>query len=271
MLPRPLRLAGAFAAAAALFALVERGSGPNTHTLVLVAELVVALLVTWFVYQHVGELRARRVSGVRGPMRIAGAAFVVAVVCVAVSRAAHLIPGYVYGIVVVYAVSRDGIAAWTARRQSGAVLLGAWLMLAVAVAAWFVREPVREALGTRSDAGLIVSGVLTLVFVAGVETVMFGLLPLRFLDGRKLLDRGWFAWAAPFAVASALFVHVLVTAYLAEVPADSAGTALAGALVLLLGFALGSVAFWAYFVRYDRRHGTSAQPGWTAGVIGDHS
>ncbi|MDI2130194.1 FGLLP motif-containing membrane protein [Yinghuangia seranimata] len=264
LLPRPLRVAAAFAAAAVLFALVEPGSGPNTHTLVLIAELGAALLVTWFVYQHIGELRARRVTGVRGPVHIAGAAFAVALVCVAVSRAAHLMPGYVYGIVVVYAVSREGVAAWTARREAGAIMLGAWLMIAVSVAAWFAQAPVRDAFGTRSHAGLIASGVLTLVFVAGVETVMFGLLPLRFLDGRKLLDRGWLAWAAPFAVASALFVHVLVTEYLAEVPSDTAAGALTGALVLLVGFGLGSVLFWAYFRGYDQRRAATpptAAPG----------
>ncbi|MGW0662221.1 hypothetical protein [Streptodolium elevatio] len=112
-------MVAAFAATAVLFACVEPGSGLNGRTAVLALQLGLVLALTWLTYQHAGELHARRVSGVRGPLHVAGAAFVVAASCFAVSRTAHLIPGYVYGVVVVYAVSRQGIARWNGRREPG--------------------------------------------------------------------------------------------------------------------------------------------------------
>ncbi|MGW0662220.1 hypothetical protein [Streptodolium elevatio] len=147
---------------------------------------------------------------------------------------------------------------------AGAILIGVWLTLAVAVAAWFARTPVQEALGARTGTGQLAAGLLTLVFVAGVETVVFvagvetvvfGLMPLRFLDGHKLRERGRLAWGVPFLLATVLFVHVLVTEYVTAVPTDQAMRALTGILVLLLGFGLASIAFWGYFLRYDRRRG----------------
>jgi len=120
---------------------------------------------------------------------------------------------------------------------------GAALMLAVAFGAWF-------ALGALPDgeafALTVVRTGLAALMVAGLEGVVFGLLPMRFLPGEPLYAWNRILWGGLLLVGAFAFFHILInpaSGYLS----DSSRTPLFTVVGLLLGFSFVSVAFWAWF------------------------
>ncbi len=121
-------------------------------------------------------------------------------------------------------------------------------LLAFSLLAWFARIPVADA-AARPDAPLgfiVLEAALVGVFLAGLETLVISLVPLRFLDGTKLMAWSRTGWAVLFGLVVFILVHVLLrpgSGYVNDSPAAS--TVLVA--VLFAGFGVFSVAFWAYF------------------------
>jgi len=121
-------------------------------------------------------------------------------------------------------------------------------MLVVAAIAWFALGWLRG-LPTGGDENLlmvVVETALVTIMVAGVQGSLFGLLPIRFFAGAKMIKWNRWVWGALLIVSGLAFWHVLVnptSGYLA----DSSRTPLVTIIGLLLFFGLGSAAFWAYF------------------------
>lgn len=133
-------------------------------------------------------------------------AIVIAGLCVAVSRLADFQPGYLHG----------GI-----------------------VAATFV--------GTSAGLGILVlDSFLVVTFVGALEGVLINLLPMRFLDGLKLMKWNRWVWTGLLLVGLLPFLHVLLSpgsGYIATSDIVPFFTMAA----LFVGFGLFSIAFWAYF------------------------
>jgi quinol-cytochrome oxidoreductase complex cytochrome b subunit len=84
---------------------------------------------------------------------------------------------------------------------------------------------------------------LAAVFVAALETLVFSLIPLRFLDGANVTAWSRRAWIMLFAGAVFAFVHILLTSNGHPHQASPEWVTLA----LFVGFGLFSIGFWAYF------------------------
>ncbi len=103
----------------------------------------------------------------------------IGVACVVLSRLTGFQPGYLYGLLIGLAFARDLSAADEGR----ATAFGAALMLTLAFGAWLVLG----ALPDSEEFGLVVARTgLAALMVAGLEGVVFGLLPMRFLPGEPL-------------------------------------------------------------------------------------
>jgi hypothetical protein len=163
----------------------------------------------------------------------------VGVACVLVSRLTNFQPGYLYGLLIGLAFARELSAADEGR----ATAIGAVLMLLVAFSAWLALGALPEA----DDFGLIIlRTTLTAFLVAGLEGVVFGLLPMRFLPGEPLYSWNRLLWGALLLIGSFAFFHILinpVSGYLA----DTTRTPLFTIVALLVGFGVVAVAFWAWF------------------------
>ncbi|WTW95540.1 VWA domain-containing protein [Streptomycetaceae bacterium NBC_01309] len=224
---------------------VDPDSGFNTKSAILLLGFLVAAPLVIFAYSWPNERNAKRASGVPGVLRTVPAALGLAIFCTVLSRIADFVPGYVFGLVLGYVALRERRLS---RAQEGkGVLFGAIGALLVSVAAWVGLEFVHDkALAVDADAGLVIADtILATTFILGVETVLFGLIPLRVLDGNKLRKWNTWVWAGTYAVAILLFVHVLVLNSGRGGSDDD--TSLTAALVLFTGFALVSGLFWAYF------------------------
>ena len=237
---------GAVAALAALLAgFLDPDIGLDRASLALVVGLGVSFVVVTLAFEVVSGAHARR-RGAEGYLRVFPAALLVAVPCVVLSRLAHFQPGYLFGVVAGYAFIRGRLSEEEEGKGLG---LAAAVLLSVCTVCWFAWVPLNRAAGG-SDPGfftLVGDATLAGVFVAGLESLLFELMPLRFLDGQKIKAWSRLGWTVLFTLTLFGFLQVMLrpepTGYAATAPRSSLLTA----GVLFAVFALGSVGFWAFF------------------------
>jgi hypothetical protein len=170
------------------------------------------------------------------------AGVLVAAACVVVSRVLAFEPGYLYGVLagvaLVGALStiEGGRAAAAAAAGLGVVGLVSWL-------AWAGLGPIGEEPGFWE---VVVDTFLAAVFVAAIEGMAFGLVPMRFLPGSKVLAWNRWVWAVLFGVGVFAVVHLIAHPGQGYGPTDSSAP-LATAVALFAGFGTLSVSFWAWF------------------------
>jgi hypothetical protein len=211
--------------------------------------LVTAFVVTTLAYSALGEAWTRRSYPQRAVLETIPMGLVLAGLFALLSVAGHFVPGYVYGLVAGYAArGRDPDRA----TEGQSVLIGALVVLAVAAAAWVSWGWVRGPAGAPDASfGLRIADVaLGSIFVMGVETVVFGLIPLRCFDGCKLTAWSKVRWGAVYMVGAFWFVLVLNGPKSAERQAladNGLLPPLTGILVPFAVFATFSLLFWGYF------------------------
>lgn len=219
--------------------------GANLSTLAVVLAMTASLVVITFSFRlpHLLYVRAR--MGEWGRLQVLPGALIVALACVGVSRLAHFEPGYLFGLVAGFTFSRQ-LATDTTGRLT---LMASICLLGVGLLAWVARTPVAVA-AARPDAGfwpIAGEACLVAIFVGALESVLFCLVPLRFLEGAKLTAWNRGAWAAIFAVAAFAFVEILLQPASGFLARSSSPRQALVALALFVGFGLFSIGFWAYF------------------------
>ena len=173
-----------------------------------------------------------------------------ALMLIVLARLAHFLPGVVLGTLAEYEPGKR-----LSRRTAGLrVLVTYSVLLVLGFAAWFAWIPVEHS-ATQPGASsltLIADAALSVIFVTGLESVVFGLLPLTFLDGHDL-----FAWRKGFWLAlwgiglywfSVVILHPALSTYNEE---SSAGAFWFG---LLFGsLMIVALSTWTYFALRERR------------------
>jgi hypothetical protein len=91
--------------------------------------------------------------------------------------------------------------------------------------------------------------LLTGTFVAGLQTLVFALVPLRFLEGHNLVRWRRGLWAAVQGLAIFAFLQLLVRPGAAYGRHSGSVVAI---VIVFVGFGAASVAFWGFFARRDR-------------------
>jgi hypothetical protein len=177
----------------------------------------------------------------RGVLRALWWTLLVAVICVVVSRLANFQPGYLYGLIVsivfVTEISRrdEGIGTWLAAIWLLILSFVAWILLA------FVRQGAFD-----PWLALFLQTVLVTFVVAGIETLVVGLLPMRFLPGHPLYQWKRGAWFAVFALSVMGYLLILVDPANGYLSDDSRTPMLIG-MIFLVTFGVVSLGTWAYF------------------------
>ena len=219
--------------------------GATTASYALVTGVFVSVLVTVLVVVLAGRVyRSLSHHETGWFLEAIPSALIVAGVCVLVSRLTHFQPGYLYGVL----GGAVFVAALDRRGEGRAEVTASVVGLGLALVAWVVFEPVAHA-ATKPGAGyptLALDSLLACLFIGGLEGMLFGLVPLRFLPGARIKNWSWVAWALLTAVVAYLFVHVLLmpeSGYLGRSTAASVTTT----IVLFVAFGVASALFWGYF------------------------
>jgi hypothetical protein len=227
-----------------LYSLLNPAFRLDRSTVAASVGLAVAMGIVTLVFDIPSLAYVHRHHGDWGRLVILPGTLLVAAACVALSRAVHFLPGYFYGL----------IAGITFRRQIADAVKGrlvafsALLVLGLSVASWLAMKPVSAA-ADRPGASLgllVLEAILGGIFWCGLDSLVIGLLPLRFLSGSEVRAWSRTAWMVLFVLTQLAFVHILLrpgTGYVADTR-RSPTTVVVG---LFVAFAVFSVAFWAYF------------------------
>jgi len=255
------------AVAAVLLALIEPKAGWNGRTAAFALGLFLALpLVTWAATRP-GERYLRRLTGLRGRLRLVPAAIVLAASMAAFSRYAHFVPGFVFGLVIGYVAPVDRwsrVAPGERHVHEGrAALRGALWLLGLALVGWLGLAALHRAGDDGALWHVVLREMCTAVFVLGVEAVAIGLLPLPFLEGSRVLRWSRVRWALVFVPTVALFSYVLLTHYRTDVERDRVDDVLRDTVSLCAVFAMVTILLWVFFRWYA---GRVARAGGTSGA-----
>jgi hypothetical protein len=240
---------------------LDPGFGADARTLAMVLGTAAATAAVVFAWGSPINAYVRRRTGERGHLKVIIGALPVAVFCVLVSRLVKFSPGYLYGLIAGFYFSRELTKGEAGRTTALAAAVG----LVVCTISWLALAPVHFLVEHASGAGspgIFLAGLLedfvVGVVVAGLGSVVFGLVPLRFLPGKTLITWNRLAWSALYGIGLFEFVQILnnPATHMKADPLPPASTSIG----LFLGFGLASVAFWAYF-RFRRVPGpTAAEP-----------
>lgn len=236
-----------------LLALIEPEAAFDRKTVALGTGLMIAVCVTTLSYSTPGERFSFWVSRQRAVLRTLPYALLIACLCAIVSRIADFQPGYVYGLIAGYApVARTLGADDTEHRRNEArsILLGVFLTLTLSLVAWLLWDRIDAAAeNPAATFGMLVAdSTLSAIALMGVETVLFGLIPLRFLDGLKLVAASPGTWMTIYALTTTAYLFLLTQESEPTTPA-----AILHAMALFLAFGACSFAFWSYVVMRERR------------------
>ncbi|MGH2812515.1 MAG: FGLLP motif-containing membrane protein [Actinomycetota bacterium] len=229
---------------AVLYGLLDPEFGGNPQSLSLLLGVVGAIVIVTAAAELFSSLYIRRSARTKTYLKVFPGALMVAVLCVGVSRLVDFQPGYLYGLVA-------GVAfrgRLDPRQEGKSAAISALAVLAVSIAAWAAWVPVnRSAQAPGAGFGVIaLEALLVAVFVSGLEGLLFGLVPMRFLDGQKLITWNRLVWAVLFWVSLFAFIHILLNPATGFIGLSST-IPLVIVAGLFLSFALFSVGFWAYF------------------------
>ena len=227
---------------AALYGLLDPGFGPGAASLVTYVGLVVALVtVAWLASLPLRSVH-RRLTRDSGRIRAVPWTLLFAALSVLISRAAGFLPGYLYGLVIGYAFVHE----IEEREEARGLAAGAWWMLGLGLVAWFSLGAVRTPGIEPTVPAQIAQSVFAALTVGGIEGIVFGLVPLRFLHGEAVFRWRRSRWAVLYGLGVFAFLWIILNpsnGFVTTPPRSSFVTSVA----LFIGFALASILFWSYF------------------------
>jgi hypothetical protein len=231
--------------------------GLNGASLVLFVSMAIGIgLVTYLKYGGVRFLADHR-HHLKSDVRLYGTAVGVAILCVLVTRLSGFAPGVIYGFIASTIVVAP--LAFPKRHSAQLVLLPDIAMLTLGVLAWIALR----ALGEEANAGeevlpAILVTVLSTVAVLGIEGAMFVMIPLRFMDGKKVMAWHRSVWVAMAGTATFLWWQLLINGdgeYVDELRRPS----VLAALIILGIFIVVTFTTWAYFRWHPSEEGPEGE------------
>jgi hypothetical protein len=236
---------------ALIYSFLSPDFGPDGHSLIMFAALLVGLGIVTYLAEGgsvlISSLRLHAPAGIR----IYGAALAIAVGSVIISRAIDFRPGVLYGFVA-SAVLLAPISL-ERRQQAEMVLLPTVALIAASLIAWLLLLPLRAA-GQSEDSWLLglLEAVVAIVFVAGLETAFFNMIPIDFMDGATIARWNPVVWAGVFGLSAFLFWHLLLNQNSTYLSAFQQ-TKVIAAFGMVALFSVATVAIWTYFQLSHRR------------------
>lgn len=217
--------------------------------------MFVAMLAGLGVVTYLAEGGSVLISNVRlhvpAGVRIYGAALAIAIGSVLLSRLIDFKPGVLYGFV----ASAVLLAPVTMgrRQQAEVVLIPIVFLLFASLSAWLLLLPIRAA-GVTEDSWLLglLEAVAAIVFVAGLESAFFNLIPIDFMDGATIARWNRVVWAVIFGFTGFLFWHLLLNQNKSYLEAF-AETKVIAAFAVVGAFSLATALTWTYFHLGRRR------------------
>jgi hypothetical protein len=227
---------------ALLYGFLSPSFGPTGESIATLVGILLGLLVVIAAFELPMAAAYRRLRRDRGDLKVVPLTIFIAIFCVIASRIADFQPGYLYGLVVgfVFATSLEP------HQEARTNVVTALVMLAIALGAWLLLPIADATLASQPLLDIAVSAGLATIFVAGLEGLLFELVPMRFLRGESVYQWRRAVWATLFATSAFLFAWILLEPTVGYLGSTRVSP-LMPAIMLFVGFGIFSLLFWAYF------------------------
>jgi hypothetical protein len=249
-------------ASAVLFSFIEPGFPREDGALQYLIGMMLGFGVVSFVFFATWRLVIRRLEpDGTGEWKIYPPFIFLAAFLVVMARLAHFLPGVVLGTVAEYEPSKK-LSVRTAGIRV-ATTYGALMILGLA--AWFAWIPVEHAASEEgaSNLTLILDSALAITFVSSLESVAFGLIPMKFLDGDDLFTWRKGVWLGMWGAALLWFSIVILNPALSTYGEVSESGAI-WFVLLFSSLMVIALTTWAYFRIRDARLARAAEGGSSA-------
>ena len=230
-------------ATAIINSIVDPGFGLSIYGLIVFIAMMVASVASTYGYDGIQALITRHTFHIPATVEVYPLAIPLAVVFVFLSRMVHFSPGLIFGFVGAFTVLSSTTTP-NKRQRSIGIILGVIVITIIASIAFFIRQML-----VTVGEGFWISvadTILVATFVVGLEGLIFGLLPLTFLDGGTLASWKKWVWVIVFAVVSFVFYHIIVNKMkmLTDAVTDINVIVL---LIITICCVIFSIGFWLYF------------------------
>lgn len=231
------------ALAAFLYGLEEPGYGINERSAVLFITFLAAFAILTYVYDG-GQLLMTNRFGVPAAIRLFPAGIIVALFCIAMTRLMGYQPGIVYGFIAAHAVM--GGASLREDQEGRQIFFPAILLLTICAVFWLLADPFREVAEDHDTFwSAIPEGIAIGVVIGGVQSMFFQMIPMKWMDGEKLMKWNKLAWFSLTGVIAFFFWHVLLNTNDESFSMLNETTPVI-AIALMLACFLSTVAFYVF-------------------------
>ncbi len=243
---------------AMMYCLIDPAFAFNLKGLALFLALLASVGIMTLAYDGIQAALMARHFRIPAGFRVYWIALLVALICVGTSNAIDFHPGVIFGFV--GAATVLSAQKPNERQEAIVILASAVLVMAIAVGAFYSRGLISTAARQEGNFGILVAdNALSGTCVAGLEGLVFMLLPITFLDGGKLAAWKWWVDLAALSLAVFFFIWFII---------NKDGTIVDAArnvrMAVMIGLAASSVilssAVWLYFRSRHRRPGRRGVP-----------
>ncbi len=237
----------ALAIAAGIYGLEEPDFGLNTQSLVLFISYLGAFALVTYTYDGVQLLMSKR-YGVEAAIRVFPTGVAVALICVVMTRISGFVPGLMYGFVASHTLI--GKTKLTDEQEGKQVFYPTLFCLGACLLAWWAAGPLRD-FSKSEDTwwSAIPEGIAIGLFASGLQSLFLQLIPIRYMDGHKLIRWSKPAWLLVSLISGFLFWEVLLNADEDSVDALK-HTSTVVALAIIVGCLIFTIVVWAGFRLY---------------------
>jgi hypothetical protein len=215
---------------------------------------VATMAITTFIFDGGQVYVAERGLGLNAAVHLYPYAVVLAMGSVVISKLTDMEPGIVYGFVAAATLVRGSRADV---RQDGLMVYVPMIALFLTtIVAWLALPLVRAESESGGTVPVLTESIIAALFVGGVQSILFSMVPIEFVDGLKVWSWNRLAWVSIALPTAFLLFHVMLNSPgELETAADSISIRALVAACVVLWFVTAAV--WVFF-RWHRSHNEPA-------------
>jgi hypothetical protein len=236
---------GSFALVGALlYCLIDPTFGFNRQSVALLWGLIASLALITLVHELIRNFYLERTFEKRGTLKAFPIGLVIAGILVIFSRLAHFEPGYMFGVLAGLTFQVEP----TIEEDGRSLAVAGLLVFGVGLTSWFLWVPIDNSVvsGNGSFGILVLDAFLATTWVVALQSLLFSLIPMKFLDGSKVMKWNRFAWFGVYFLGLFIFVQTIMHPRNNEYGGNPHASL--GSMVLLFAvFMVFACSFWLYF------------------------
>ncbi len=191
-----------------LYALDDQNFGLNLSSLAEILGFAGAIIISTSATEVARGVYVHRRFSKIGDLKAYPLGLIMALGFDIFSRISHFEPGYVFGILAAVVFR----ARLTQHEDGKSITLSYIWLFGVAIVSWIVWIPVKDAVigGNHNFGVLVLDALLSSVWVCGLQSLFFGLIPIRTMDGGVVMKWSKPLWTVMFVLTTFIFVQFII-------------------------------------------------------------